>query len=146
MLSINSEDYIILPKNATIKDTKTSVTYNTDSADANAVAQICFTYNGVSVGSADVDAVAGNPDAATESSSSGALTPSAGNSNTVYLNIRLVIAGICLIAGIIILITVLHAVTSSYHFEGSRKDRRRFRRRKRETRKKGFGFQDHSSL
>ena len=146
VLSINSGDYIILPKNATIKDTKTSVTYNTDSADANAVAQICFTYNGVSVGSADVDAVAGNPDAATESSSSGALTPSAGNSNTVYLNIRLVIAGICLIAGIIILITVLHAVTSSYHFEGSRKDRRRFRRRKRETRKKGFGFQDHSSL
>ena len=47
-----------------------------------------------------------------------------------------------IVAGFIILLTFLHAVSSSYHFSGTRKDRRRFRRRKKEARKRSIRFRD----
>lgn len=135
-LALNSNDYIILPKNAVLKDTKTSVSYDPDSSDPSAIARISFTYNGIAVGSINVDA------STDKGAGSGASSTESKSSTAIYINIRFVILIISLVAGFIILLTFLHAVSSSYHFSGTRKDRRRFRRRKKEARKRSIRFKD----
>ena len=133
-LALNSNDYIILPKNAVLKDTKTSISYDPDSSDPSAIARISFTYNGIAVGSINVDA------STDKGAGSGASSTESKSSTAIYINIRFVILITSLVAGFIILLTFLHAVSSSYHFSGTRKDRRRFRRRKKEARKRSIHF------
>lgn len=131
-LALNSDDYIILPKNVALKDTKTTISYDSDPADPDSIARISFTYNGISVGKINVDAV-------TDKNATSAASIS---SPAIYINISFVILIISLIAGFIIMLTILHTITSSYHFSGTRKDRRRFRRRKKEARKRSIRFRD----
>ncbi len=136
-LALNSNDYIVLPKNAALEDTKTTVSYDPDSSDPNSIALISFSYNGVAAGSINVDAIA-----AKSVVSDASLSTTSKSSKAIYINIRFVILIVSLIAGFIILLTFLHAITSSYHFSGTRKDRRRFRRRKKEARKRSIHFKN----
>lgn len=53
ILSLNKEDYIVLPKTADFSDTASAISYDTD--NTNQVALITYTYHGVFIGYASVD-------------------------------------------------------------------------------------------
>lgn len=53
LLSLNQEDFIVLPINAHFEDTQSSISYNTQSSRQAAV--ISYTYHGQAVGTASVD-------------------------------------------------------------------------------------------
>ena len=135
ILSLNKEDYIVLPNTADLSDTDSSISY--DVTEENQIASINYTYEGVKVGSVSVDlATEAVSTYQFESAVSGTTEDGNGKpENTViFINVKLVIYWVLGIAGCFIAIFVLRALLNNYHF--GKKRRRKFRKNRR--RYKGF--------
>lgn len=130
ILSLNRNDYIILPNIAQLSDTQSSISY--DVSGENQIACINYTYNGVAVGSISVDL-------ATESVSSyqfdsvvsetSAPEMEEGEDTVIFINVKIIIFWIVGIAGGLIAIFVLRAFINNYHFSKRRKRRLHKKRR-----------------
>lgn len=132
ILSLDSEDYIILPNTARFDETQSSISY--DNVEEGEVALITYTYQGQFVGSATL-----NYDTEAESSYyfneevSDEATPAKEakeEDNVIMVNILTVILWVVGIAVLIIALIILYAFINSYHFAGYRKRRSRKRRKK----------------
>ena len=131
ILSINTQDTIILPKTVPFEDLTSEITYDTDSPDEAAL--ITYTYQGEFLGS-----VAVNFTGSTEKGYdfNAAVEPEKKTSlpKVIFINVVKVILWIVGIAGSIILLLILYAFIRNYHFElrkrGGRKSWLKTRKRK----------------
>lgn len=138
ILSLNTEDCIILPKTIAFEDITSAISYNT--GDEGQAALITYTYGDYFLGSVSVDFAADAQEG--YSFESGAMqnppkeeegTP-ADEPKIIFINIFKVLLGILGVAGAVILVIVAHAFLTNYHF--SKKERASRRSWLRDRRKK----------
>lgn len=135
ILSLNKDDYIVLPNTADLSNTESSISYEV--TKENQIASIDYTYEGVHVGSISVDlatdavssyqfdsAVVNNKDMESEAS----------EDNVIFINVKVIIFWILGIAGCFMAIFIIRALLNNYHFS----KRRRRRNHKKRRRYKGF--------
>ena len=142
ILSLNTEDSVILPKTVDFADAESTISY--EEAPEGTVGCVTYTYNGIFVGSATID-LAEDTVAAYEfeEASNGEMNekPEAAESmdkeeKVVFVNVKVLLLIIVGIAGAAILIIFIFALIRNYQF-GGRRPRRRRRRSSR--RKRGRG-------
>ena len=126
ILSLNKNDYIILPVNASVEDTDYDISYDLSPAEqtkaGNVLAKVIYNYNGTPIGSARVCFL----------ESEGTPSQLAGEYHSIYINVKILIlsAGLFVIfmtAGSFVVARI--AANRTFH---SRSDRIRYNRRKRE--------------
>lgn len=129
ILSLDSQDYVILPNTARFDETESSISY--DNVGKGEVAVITYTYQGQFVGSATLNYDTGaessyyfNNDLTEEE------TSDKSEDNVIMVNILTVILWVVGIALLIIVLIIFYEFINSYHFSGYRKRRSRKRRKK----------------
>ena len=126
ILSLNKNDYVILPINASVDDTEYEISYDLTAEEkaktSNALAKVLYKYNGTSIGSALVCYF----------EDSGSPSELASEFHSIYINVKILI----LCAGVfVVLMTSVASISTriaanrTFH---SRSDRIRYNRRKRE--------------
>ncbi len=134
ILSLNKNDYIILPVNASVEDTDYEISYDLSPAEqtkaGNVLAKVIYNYNGTPIGSARVCFL----------ESEGTPSQLAGEYHSIYINVKILIlsAGLFVIfmtAGSFVVARI--AANRTFH---SRSDRIRYNRRKREFKKGRIRF------
>lgn len=134
ILSLNKNDYIILPKTADFSDTVSAISYETE--NENQAALIAYTYNGVPIGSVSVDLAANKEksyafDTVSESAASDQKEASAQKETSfIFINVAKVFGWIGGIAAAVFLILLIRSVVKNYHFS-PRSNRRTWRRDRR---------------
>ncbi len=118
ILSLNKEDFIVLPKTADFADTVSTISYDTDREDQAAV--ISYTYHDIPIGSASVDLAIDTEegyrfDTVLEPSADEA-EESPEETSFVFINIVKVLLWIVGIAGGILLIFAIKAFLKNYQF------------------------------
>ena len=137
ILSLNTQDYIILPKSAAFTDAISSISYGT--GEEHSAALISYTYHDWFVGSVSVDFAdrQQNP-YHFESVPSDALKGS-GEQKIIFVNIFKVLLGIIGIAGAVILIILIRAFLKSYQFSArDHSGRRRWLRARRKKKRNRY--------
>lgn len=130
ILSLNTEDCIILPKTITFADVTSSISY--DTGNGRQAALINYAYGEQFLGSVSVD-FAGSGDGYSFEEAGTLQTPLEAaspdekkeDSNVIFINIFKVLLWILGIAGAIILIILLHALFVNYQFGGKERNNRR---------------------
>lgn len=137
ILSLNKEDYVLLPKSASFTDAVSSISY--DTGEENTAALITYTYNGWYIGSVSVDFARQpeNPYTFESASSDSSAETAPKGQKVIFINIFKVLLCIVGTAGAIILIILLRAFLKSYQFATRDRTGRRHwlrTRRKKQTR------------
>ncbi len=138
ILSLNTEDCIILPKTVSFDDVISTISYQTGN-DGQA-ALITYTYMDQFIGSVSVDFARDTDNS--YAFENGAMQNIPKESDVkprepkiIFINIFKVFLGILGVAGIIILLIVVHAFFTNYQFaSGDRRSRRNWLRNRRKTR------------
>lgn len=134
ILSLDKQDYIVLPKTASFADVTSVINY--DAATEGSVAEIEYSYNGAFIGSASVNLAKNTVSSydfkeVTVDGEEAAAQPK--KKNVIFINILKVFLWVIGIAGGLILILFLRAFFLTYQLNG-RDSRRKWRRRKRKNR------------
>lgn len=150
ILSLNKDDYIIMPRTASFKDTESTISY--DTAGENQAAVITYTYHGVDIGTVRVNFSVNqsqtpmfetglNADESEEGSEESAKTP------VIYVNVIRVLIGMAVAALILFVAVLIRILLKNYQFSGwskrltwKRNNRRRRRRGKRPDRFRDYDF------
>lgn len=142
ILSVNSEDTIILPKTADFSEAESVISY--DSPEEGTIGTITYTYHGAFVGEASIDLAGGNvvsyefDGEMTEQEEAAAQKDE--NENIIFVNVKLILLCVAGGAGGIILVIMLVSFIRNYQFgTGSQLRRRKGGRRRRKS-KKGLRF------
>lgn len=132
ILTLDKDDYIVLPKTAVFKDTKSSLTY--DAAQENTVAKIAYTYNDTPVGNVTVNLVStsktGTDFGDTGIKVTDVTTPSEKES-VIFINVTRIFLIIIVIAGLLIGILLLRSIINNYQFSKRKNSRSSRKKRKR---------------
>lgn len=137
LLTLNTDDFIVLPRTAAFTDVQSSISY--DTLGKNQAALITYTWNDIYVGTASVDFIEDKeisfdfetlPENAGEtinSSVTGQQQSSGAESSVIFVNIGKVLLWIAAIAGAIVLLVFLFFLIRYliYRSEGNRRKRRR---------------------
>lgn len=150
ILAVDERSSIIIPKNASIDDTVKSVSYDCTNYSDQTIAVISYSFNGTNVGNAAIELLphdSSNDDNSVSASATSYITSESDEtdsrpivSRTIYVNVISLIFMVVTLTCLFIVITFIYSYTTSYRFSGNRKDRRRYLRRKRETRHGRFHF------
>lgn len=150
ILSLNKDDYIIMPRTATFKDTESTISY--DTAGENQAAVITYTYHGVDIGTVRVNFSVNqsqtpmfetglNADESEDGSEESAKAP------VIYVNVIRVLIGMAVAALILFAAALIRILLKNYHFSGwskrlvwKKNNRRRRRRGKRSNRFRDYDF------
>ncbi len=131
VLDFDKNDYVCIPQNTSLSDMTTSISYDIgENSSEGTVAIINYFLGDTKVGSADI-IVSENALSESESEADSVMTD-----KVIYLNIKQIIFGVVCAGGILIIIFSIAALISTYNFGGTKADRKRLNRRKREARKK----------
>lgn len=147
LMTMETDSYIILPNTADFDNATSKVTYS-DEAESNVIATIEYSYSGVPVGTCDITFSDSHPEQfdfstqdespvefSSEMSTQTAIDESEQDSqNIIFINVKKVIIGILIVAGVIILIMVFFSVLSSYSFSPRGQSSKRRKQRIRENR------------
>lgn len=143
ILSLNRDDYIILPRTATFDETDSSISY--ELANANQAAVITYTYHGVEIGSVRVNFSVNQPNNYLfnmETGEEGAESESA-DTPVIYVNVIRVLLGMAAVAAIIFVVVLVKSIMKNYEFSlRSRRPWRRGSRRRRRRGKRANRFRD----
>lgn len=128
ILSLNTEDCIVLPKTVPFSDVTSSITY--DGLDAGQAALITYTYRDQFLGSVSVDFLQNSDIYRFESGTMQQPSVSEGDSapfgaKVIFVNIFRVILWILGIAGVIALLLFVYAFFTNYQFSGRERSARR---------------------
>lgn len=114
ILSIDSDSYVIIPNTITFHDLDSDIDYSI--SDENRIAQIRYSYHDTYVGSAYLDLASDtastyefNTNTETTDVSVERTEPEPSHSTTIFINVKKVLIGILLFAGIAILLLVVRA-------------------------------------
>lgn len=147
LLTLNSDDYIILPRTASFDDVESVISYDTENDDQ--VAIIYYTYHGASIGSVRVDFAADDSDtyifdALAESDTTEELAAS--DDPVIFINVLKVLTFAAGVGALIFIVLLIRAVLKNYQFSGKnnhriwRRNRRRHNRRRRPNRFRDYDF------
>lgn len=134
ILSLNKDDYIVLPKNIQFEDTTSAISY--DAVEDSQIAFITYSYNGVALGTASVD-LAGKEEAtytfdtplqpAKEKSEDE--TPA--GPDLIFVNVVKIFLSLAAIAAVLFVILLVRAILRNYAFTRQQNNRRSWRRDRR---------------
>ena len=131
ILSLNKDDYIVLPKTASFEDTVSTISYDTEKENQAAV--ITYTYHDVFIGSAALDLAGSDQDAYTFDMVTGTQDTnkdSPSGPSFIFINIVKVILWIIGSIAAVFLLLFLRAFLKNYQFT-HRNSRLAWRRRRR---------------
>lgn len=146
ILSLNRDDYIILPRTVSFEDTESTISYNT--ANENQAAVITYTYHGVDIGSVRVNFTVTQPqthmfDTDLEENDS------EGNSEetdapVIYVNVIRVLIGMAAAGVVIFIVALIRIFLKNYQFSGwgSRRNWKKSGRSRRRKSKPAGEFKD----
>lgn len=138
ILSLNRDDYIIMPRTVTLDDIDSTISYDTEGANQAAV--ITYTYHGVDIGFVRLNFTVNqtqtqifDTDLASDDSEGDSKEES--NPPVIYINILRVLIGIGIAAAILVVAVLIRLFLKNYQFSGRSgrltwKDVGRRRRRK----------------
>ncbi|WP_022762998.1 D-alanyl-D-alanine carboxypeptidase family protein [Butyrivibrio sp. AD3002] len=127
VLEFGKSDYVILPVNSSLSDATSTVSYDNEDGSSNVIATINYSFNDVPIGSGHI--------LVSQASSSQAASEDR-DIKTIYLNMKQIITYFAFAGFSLILLIYISSLISTYSFGGSREDRKRLNRRKREARKR----------
>ena len=114
ILSIDSDSYVIIPNTISFDDLDTDIDYSV--SDDNRIAQISYSYHGTYVGSAYLNLASDtastyefDSDMETTDVSVERTEPEPSRANTIFINVKKVLIGILLFAGVAILLLIVRA-------------------------------------
>lgn len=131
VLSLNKDDYIVIPKAAGFEDTTSSLTY--DNTTDNSVASIDYSYNDVSVGSVTVDLVNNSTNKLEldtpllQSTDNKKIN---NNEDVIFINVTKILFIIIIIASLLISVFVIHSLIGNYNFSKRRRSKASHKKRK----------------
>ena len=129
ILSLNEDDFIVLPRTVTFEETETTISYETQ--NENQAAVITYTYQGVDIGSVRVNFVVDTEEPYifdTLPVETAAPIEEEEENSVIFVNIVKVLVILAVLAVIIIVIIVGRAFLRNYEFTRvGRKDRNRWR-------------------
>lgn len=132
LLTLNTEDFIILPQTASFDETVSTISY--DTADENQAALITYTWNGVEVGTASVDFVESEDNSFTFDSSmqSAESETEEEEKPVIFVNILKVLLVVLLIAALLafLFLVILYVRRNPVSYTGRRRRRSRRSRRR----------------
>ncbi len=148
LLSLDEDDYVILPKNVTINQVDSQITYETDSE--NQIALITYSYNGVEIGSAGVNftkapqesdefetvspELSDSPTASTDTRIDDIQAPATDSDTSenkqeesvIFVNVVKIFIVLGAVAALVFFFTLGKAILRNYQFTG-RRSRKRWR-------------------
>lgn len=130
ILSINPNDYIVVPNHVDFSELSSQLTYDEGDSNETAIATISYSYQGIPIGSAQVElAKDTNYSYDFESPTINSLENSGNTStqNIIFVNVVRVIGIVLGIVLFLILIIFLRSVCKNYHFARHKKQRHIFR-------------------
>ncbi|MBQ6993536.1 MAG: D-alanyl-D-alanine carboxypeptidase [Lachnospiraceae bacterium] len=146
LMSMESDSYIIVPSTAEFEDTVSKVTYSKE-VDSNVIATIEYSYSNVPIGNCDIMFSSSLPEQfafssqdetpaefSSEAANSSIEEETSEGQNVIFINVKKVIMGILIVAGIIILIMIFLSVLSSYNFSPRGQSSKRRKQRIRDNR------------
>lgn len=140
-LSLNREDFIVLPRTVSFGEVSSSISY--EAADENQAAVISYSYQEVPLGTVRVDFNADSQEPSifdTEGGEGSATAPgqNGDDDSVVFVNVRFLLIGGAVLAGLLLLWLIAHLILKNYNFSprsGRRGWRKRNRRRRRGSRR-----------
>lgn len=142
LMTMEKDSYIVIPATAEFDDVSSKVTYS-DEAASDVIATIEYSYSDVCVGTCDITFSNARPEQfdfsskeeAERDKTSSAITQLQDSAqNVIFINVKKVILGILITAGIIILIMVFLSILNSYSFSPRRQSSKRRKQRVKEAR------------
>lgn len=141
LLTLNKNDYIILPRTASFEDTSSTISYETDNEEDAAV--IAYTYHGVAIGTVHVNFSMEESGYSFDTLPEEQDVPNADaeEKSVVFINIMrvLIVAGIA--AAILLVVLFVRLILRNYQF--SSPIRRRNRRRRWRRNRRSDNFRDY---
>ena len=156
LIAMDEDKYIVVPNTAEFTDARSTLTYHNDKEDdtSNIIATIHYTYSDVPVGDCDIiftksetpafnfapemqGAIMLDSENKPEKSGDTATDDSAETNNkqkVIFINVKTLVIGILVLAGIAVLITAALSIINSYSFTPRGQSNRRRRQRKHESR------------
>ena len=139
-LSLNKEDFIVLPRTIPFEEVSSSISY--EAADESQAAVISYSYQDVPLGTVRVDfnADSQEPSIFDMEGGEGAAAPdqNGGDDSVIFVNVRFLLIGAAVLAGLLLLWLIVHLILKNYNFSprsGRRGWRKRNRHRRRGSRK-----------
>lgn len=132
ILSLNKDDCIILPRNASFKDTVSTISYDTE--DSGQAALISYTYNGVPVGTASVDFAADEEETYSfdpDRKKGGGSSKETEKPSVIFINVVRVFLWAAVIAAVILVILFTRWFLKNHEFSSRHSSRRSWRRERR---------------
>lgn len=146
ILSLNKDDYIILPRTVSFEDTDSTIFYNT--ANENQAAVITYTYHGVDIGSVRVNFTVSQPqthmfDTDPEENDSGDNNEEAA-APVIYVNVIRVLIGMAAAGVVLFIVALIRIFLKNYQFSGlgSRRSWKKSGRSRRRKSKPAGEFKD----
>lgn len=142
LMTLEKDSYIVVPATAEFDDVSSKVSYSDETA-SDVIATIEYSYSDVCVGTCDITFSGTKPEQFDFSSkeeseidkTSSAMTQLQDSvQNVIFINIKKVIIGILITAGLIILIMVFLSILNSYSFSPRRQSSKRRKQRVKEAR------------
>ena len=130
VLDFDKADYVCIPQNMSLSDTERTISYDNSESESSIVATINYSISGTPVGKGNI-VITDNA-----ASKAGEETTTLASQKVIYINIKLVLIVISIIEAVIIFIIEISALISTYTFGGTKEDRKRLNRRKKEARKR----------
>lgn len=136
-LSLNRDDYLILPRTISFQETESSISYDTEEAEQAAV--ITYSYHGVELGSVRVSFSAAQEESAffdllsEDGEDIGAASEK--EAPIIFINTAVIMIGLGIIAALALIVLIVHVILKNYNLSLPRPGRDRRRRR----RKRGRG-------
>ena len=125
ILSLNRQDCIILPRNASFSDTVSTISY--DTPDPGQAALISYTYSGVPVGYASVD-FAGDMEESYSFDEGDEVSSLKEEPSVIFINVVRIFLWAGIIAAVITAIILLRLFFRSHEFSSPRNSRRSWKR------------------
>ncbi len=143
-LSLNKDDFIVLPRTISFEDAESSISYET--GDENQAAVITYSYQGVALGSVRVDFTASRDDASIfdappegeEGTGSGTDKNGDSEKKPIFINVRVILIGCGVLGALLVIWLIAHLVLKNYQIStgsGRKSWRKRNRRRRRNSRR-----------
>lgn len=146
ILSLNKDDYIILPRTVSFEDTDSTISYNT--TNENQAAVITYTYHGVDIGSVRVNFTVSQSqthmfDADPEENDSGDNNAET-DAPVIYVNIIRVLIGMAAAGVVLFIAALIRIFLKNYQFSGlgSRRSWKKSARSRRRKSKPAGEFKD----
>lgn len=132
-LSLNRDDFIVLPRTISFQETESSISYDTGEADQAAV--ITYTYHGVELGSVRVSFSAPQKESAffdlLSEDGEDLEASSETKSPVIFINTAVILVGLGVIAGLALILLIVRLVLKNYHLSIRKPGRGSHRRRRR---------------